>query len=86
MPSKDIPLRTRRALMLSKDIPLRTRRALMLSKDIPLRTRRALTLYKVYGDSALLVLNGTLLNSVNALLALSQQNAPISEGAEICEI
>ena len=28
---------------------------------------------KVYGDSDLLVLNGTLLNSVNALLALSRQ-------------
>ena len=29
-------------------------------------------LYKVYGDSALLVFNGTSLNSVNALLVLSQ--------------
>ena len=27
-------------------------------------------LYKVYGDSALLVLNGTLLNRVNSLLVL----------------
>ena len=43
----------------------------MLFKDVPLRTRRALSLYKVYGDSALLVLDGTLLNSINALLALS---------------
>ena len=29
----------------------------MLGKDVALRTRRALSLYKVYGDSALLVLN-----------------------------
>ena len=30
-------------------------------------------LYKVYGDSALLALNGTSLNSVNALLALNRR-------------
>ena len=36
-----------------------------------LRARRALSLYKVYGDSALLVLNGTSLNSDSALLALN---------------
>ena len=41
--------------------------------DIPLRSKRTLSLYKVYGDSALLVLNRTSLNSVNALLALSQR-------------
>ena len=52
---------------------LRPRRALMQFKYIPLRTRRALALYKVYRDSARLVLNGTLLNSINALLALSRQ-------------
>ena len=38
---------------------LRARRALLQLKDVPLRTRRALLLYKVYGNSALLVLNGT---------------------------
>ena len=43
----------------------------MMFKDVPFRTRRALSMFKVYGDSAHLVLNGTLLNSVNALLALS---------------
>ena len=32
---------------------------LSLFKDILFRTRRALSLYKVYGNSALLVLNGT---------------------------
>ena len=37
------------------------RRALMQFKDVPLRTRRGLSLYKVYGISALLVLNGTTL-------------------------
>ena len=52
---------------------LRARRALVMFKDAPLRTRRALSLYKVYGDSALLVLSGTSLNSVNALLALSRR-------------
>ena len=41
--------------------------------DVLLKTRRAILLYKVYGDSALLVLNGTSLNSVNALLVLSWQ-------------
>ena len=50
---------------------LRARRALLQIKDVPLRTRRALLLYKVYGDSALLVLNGTSLNFNNALLALN---------------
>ena len=44
----------------------------MLFKDAPFRTRRVLLLYKVYGDSALLVLNWTSLSSINALLALSQ--------------
>ena len=45
----------------------------MLSKGVPLRTRRALSLYQVYGDSALLVLNGTSLNCLNVLLALSRR-------------
>ena len=45
----------------------------MLFKDVPLRTRRVLSLCKVCGDSALLVLNGTLLNSINALLALGKR-------------
>ena len=50
---------------------LRARRALLQCKDDPLRARRALSLYKVYGSSALLVLNGTSLNCSNALLALN---------------
>ena len=37
--------------------------------DVPLRTRRAL--YKVYDNSALLVLNRTSLICVNTLLALT---------------
>ena len=45
----------------------------MLFKDVPLRTRNVLSLYKVRGESALLVLKGILLNAINALLALSQQ-------------
>ena len=45
----------------------------MQFKDVPLRTRRALFLYNAYGDSALLVLNGSSLNSVTALLALSRR-------------
>ena len=48
------------------------RRALMQFKDVLLRTRRVLSLSKVCGNSALLVLNGTVLNSINALLALSR--------------
>ena len=50
------------------------RRALSLFNDVPLRTRRALSLYDVYGDSTLLVLNGILLNSISALLALHWWN------------
>ena len=37
--------------------------------DVPLKTRRALSQYILYGDSALLVLNGTV-NSNNALLTV----------------
>ena len=50
---------------------LRARRALLQLKDVPLRTRRGLLLYKVNGNSALLVLNGTSLICNSALLALS---------------
>ena len=50
---------------------LRVRRALMMFKDVPLRTRRALSLYKVYGKNALLIISGTSLNNVKALLALN---------------
>ena len=46
--------------------------------DVPLRTRKALSLYKVYCYSTLLVLNGTSLNSINTLLALSRQYVPIN--------
>ena len=52
---------------------LRVRRALILFKDDQLRTRRVLSMYKVYGDSALLVPKGTSLYSINNLLALSGQ-------------
>ena len=54
---------------------LRARKGLLQFKDVLLRTRRALSLYKVNGNSALLVLNGTkslICNS--ALLALSWRN------------
>ena len=50
---------------------LRTRKTLSIFTDVPLRTRRALSLYKVYGDGALLVLNGTSSKSDNTLLALN---------------
>ena len=39
--------------------------------NIPLRTRKALSPKTLYSDSALLILNGTLLNSDNTLLALN---------------
>ena len=51
---------------------LRARRALLLFKDVLLRTRRVLLLYKVYGNSILLVLNKTAFNSVDAFLALGR--------------
>ena len=59
---------------------LRASRALTIYKYVPMRTTRALSLYKVYGDSALLVLKGTLLNSVNALLALSRRYYTLTLG------
>ena len=46
----------------------------MQFKDVLLRTRRALLLYKLYGDNALVVLNGTSFVSANALLALSRRS------------
>ena len=51
---------------------LRTRRALLQLKDVLLRIRRVLSLYKVYGDSALLILNGISLSCNNALLILNR--------------
>ena len=54
---------------------LRARRALLQLKDVLLRTRRALLLYKVNGNSALLVLNRTSLICNSALLALSWRYA-----------
>ena len=51
---------------------VRARRALLF-KDVTLRISGALSLLKtayMYGDSALLALNETALNSVSALLAL----------------
>ena len=53
---------------------LRARRVLKLFNDVLLRTRRALSPYTLYSDSAILVLNGTSLNIVNALLALNLTN------------
>ena len=51
---------------------LRARRVLSIFKDVPLWTRRALLLYyHACGNSALLVLNRTSLNSDSALLALN---------------
>ena len=54
---------------------LRSKRALTPLNNVPLRARRLLSLYKFYGDSAFLVHNGTSLNSVNTLLALSRLHA-----------
>ena len=54
----------------------------MLFKDVLMRTRGALSLYKVYGDSTLLVPNGISLNGVNALLAISRQSL-IKKGLSI---
>ena len=50
---------------------LRARRALSQFNNVPLRTRWALSLYKVYGSSTLLVLNGNFLNSVYCLPLMS---------------
>ena len=58
----------------SKYHQLGGRRALSLLNNIQLRTRKVLLLYKVNGNNALLVLNGTSLNSYNALLGLDWIN------------
>ena len=50
---------------------LRARRGLSQLNNVLLRARKVLLLYKVYGDSALLVLNETSLNSFNALLVVN---------------
>ena len=50
---------------------LRAIRVLMMFKDVSLRARRVLFLYKVISNCALLVLNGTSLNIIYTLLALS---------------
>ena len=47
----------------SVNCQFRGRRVLILFNHVLLRERRALSLYSVYGISAFLVLNGTLLNS-----------------------
>ena len=43
----------------------------VLVKNVLLRTRRVLSLYNLYGNNALLVFNGTSLNSNKTLLALN---------------
>ena len=50
---------------------LGARRVLMLFNIVPLRARRVLPPKTLYSDSALLVLNGTLLSGDNTLLALN---------------
>ena len=52
----------------------------MLFKDVLLRNRRVLSWYKVYGYNALLVLFGTSLNSINALLALGRRCIQLKAG------
>ena len=50
---------------------IESQKGVSIFKDVPFRTRKALSLYKVYGDSALLVLNRTSLNSASTLLTLN---------------
>ena len=58
----------------------------MLLKDVLLRTRRVLSLYRVNGDSVLLVLNGTSLNSVIALLALGRPLITMTHPTFLCHL
>ena len=52
---------------------LRSRSVFMLLKDVSLITRKnTIALQSLYGDSTLLVLNETSLNSINTLLVLSR--------------
>ena len=68
----DVPLRTRRAAELANVYcRLRARRALMLFNDFPFTTRRVLLPWTLYSLSALVVLKGTQLNGMNAILALN---------------
>ena len=48
---------------------LRVRRMLTMFNNVLLRTRRGLSLYIGYGNSAFLVLKGTLSYNFNAILA-----------------
>ena len=70
-------LRVRKALTPFNNVQSRTRRELTPFNNVALKAKRLLWLHKLYGDSALLVLNGTLLNRVNALLALDWNDRQI---------
>ena len=61
---------------------MRAKRALSLFNNVPLRTRKVLSLYKVYGNSALLVFT-RMLNSVNNFLVLSRRYVTSFEKSEI---
>ena len=65
---------------------LRAWRVLSILEDVPVKTRRAWSLYKVYDDSALLVLNGTSLNSDSALLVLNMHFHGNVRGEDILKI
>ena len=64
---------------------LRARRALSIFKEVQLRTRMTLSLYNFYGDSPLLVLNGSVLNSDNALLVFIWR-VPCPKGLQLFPI
>ena len=67
--SNELLLAAIQFLILSRQ--LRTRRALTLCNNVPMRTRRELSPFTLCSASTLLVLNGTSLNSDNALLTLN---------------
>ena len=52
-------------------MPVESQKGAINIRRCSVENRRALSLYKVYGDSVLLALNGTSLNSDSALLALN---------------
>ena len=63
---------------------------LKIPNNVLLRSRRALLLYKVYGYSALLVLNGTSLNRIKSisstLFDFSQNNVKNDTKGYICSV
>ena len=80
-------LRARRALMLVNNVLLRTRRALLLFNSVFAENQKGTIAIEYIQQSAILVLSGTSLNSINILLGLNYQNVnscPPDKSLKMC--